>query len=105
MYKKRYPVYHNGREIKILSKRSKKGQVILSRASCIDGYFLSDCYKKPSPVKEEIYRECYQQFLSDVNAHDFHICSHNVNQFSVTWTTESGVVVLLTRDYEYIVTD
>lgn len=105
MSNRRYPVYHNGREIVVLSRRTKKGETILSRASRIDGYFLSDCYTKPSPTKAEIYRECYKMFSNDVGAHGFHICSHNVNQFSVSWTTESGVVVLLTRDYEYIVTD
>ena len=105
MYKKRYPIYHNGREMLVLSRRTKKGEAILSRASRIDGYFLSDCYTKPSSAKAEIYRECYEMFLNDVAAHGFHICSHNVNQFSVTWTTASGAVVLLTRDYEYIVTD
>lgn len=105
MTKKRFPLYHNGREIVVLSRRTTKGQGILARAYNNEGYTLSSCYKKPSPIKCQIYEDCYQQFLSDVNAHDFHICSHNVNQFSVSWTTESGVVVLLTRDHEYIVTD
>lgn len=102
---RRFPVYRDGREIVVLSRTSKKGQEILSRASRHDGYTLTDCYTKPSDIKCAIFRECLEMFTNDVDAHNFHICSHNVNQFSVTWTTASGVVVLLTRDYEYIVTD
>lgn len=105
MRTKKYPVYHAGREIIVLSRRTKKGQEILDRALKNEGYTLSSCYVKPSPIKCAIYEECYRLYLADVEAHDFHICSHNVNVFSVTWTTASGVVVLLTRDYEYIVTD
>lgn len=105
MKNRRHPIYHNGREMVVLSRRTKKGQQILTRASRHEGYFLSDVYTKPSQTKCIIMQECCEMFALDVNAHDFHICSHNVNQFSVSWTTESGVVVLLTRDYEYIVTD
>lgn len=101
----KYPVYHDGREVVVLSRRTKKGQGILARALRNDGFQLSNCYTKPSQAKQEIWEDCYNMFLRDVDAHDFHICSHNVNHFSVTWTTESGVVVLLTRDYEYLVTD
>ena len=105
MYRKRYPVYHNGREIITVSRRSKKGEAILARAARVAGYTLFDCYSKPSALKGEIYRECYEMFLQDVDAHGFHITSYNVNQFSVSWTTAGGLVVLLTRDYEYLVTD
>ena len=105
MTTKKYPVYHDGREIIVLSRRTKKGQAILARALRNDGFALSSCYVKPSALKREIYEDCYKMFLADVDAHGFHICSHNVNQFSVSWTTASGVVILLTRDYEYIVTD
>ena len=105
MTQKKYPVYHDGREIVVLSKQTKKGQDILARALRNDGFRLSNCYTRPSQIKQAIWEDCYQMFLRDVDAHNFHICSHNVNQFSVTWMTASGVVVLLTRKYEYIVTD
>ena len=105
MAQTKYPVYHDGRGIVVLSRQTKKGQAILARALRNEGFQLSSCYTRPSQAKQAIYEDCYQMYLRDVDAHGFHICSHNVNQFSVTWTTASGVVVLLTRDYEYIVTD
>ena len=105
MSKKRFPVYNNGREVVVLSRSTNKGQNILARSQRHDGYFLSDVYTKPSETKCIIMQECCEMFANDVGSYGFHICSHNVNQFSVSWTTASGAVVLLTRDYEYIVTD
>lgn len=66
---------------------TKQGQNIINRANNYEGYYLSDVYDRYSSEKATSYNWCFEQYSNDVNAHNFHICSHNTFQYSVAWET------------------
>ena len=66
---------------------TRQGQNIINRASYHEGYSLDDVYGSYSHEKAYSYNKCYELYVSDVNAIDFHICSHNSFCYSVAWNT------------------
>ena len=96
------PAINHGRNVKVYSEYSKMGEKILAMASRYDGTDLNYCYDNPSPAKREAFDAVYQMYCNDSNADSFSICSHNCQNFSVSWITDR-CVVYITRKTEYYV--
>ena len=100
--RKQLPACNHGRNVKVYSEYTKTGEKILSMASHYDGTELSYCYDNPSPAKVQAFDEVYAMYCSDSNADSFSICSHNCQNFSVSWITDR-CVIYITRKTEYYV--
>ena len=96
------PAINHDRKVKVYSEFSKTGQKILAMASHYDGTDLNYCYDNPSQAKREAFDAVYQMYCSDSNADSFSICSHNCQNFSVSWISEN-YVIYITRSTEYYV--
>ena len=64
---------------------TKRGQELLARAINYEGYELLDVYNSVSRAKQDSFNWCYEKYLNTPESTDFHICSHNTFQYSVTW--------------------
>ena len=73
----------------IVSTRTKRGQELLSRAICYEGYYLDDVYGSVSSAKSRAWRDCLAKCESE-GGHSFRICSHNTHRFSVSWKVSDG---------------
>lgn len=100
--KKMMPTYNNGRQVKVYHYGSKGAQGILYRAISNEGYNLHDVYKTPSIEKQIAFDNVYKMFLADETADGFRICSHNCQNFSVSWST-ANTVEFITSKIEHIV--
>lgn len=87
---------------------SKKGQRIYGMYLRNEGYYLDDVYGRYSPAKSRAWRDCNNWYQNDYEASNFHICSHNDQNFTVGWTfvdvaTGHKMVRVETSRYSYIV--
>ena len=73
-----------------LNPNTKKAQKIVNTAMRFDGFSLSDCYGSFSQAKSRAWNNCFEMYLEE-KGELFHICSHNINAFSVAWFTDTGV--------------
>ena len=82
---------------KIINGATKRGQELLARARRYEGYYLDDVYGRFSSAKARAWRDCLAWCEAD-NGSNFHIISHNDQNFSVAWEyTNKETVELMTR--------
>ena len=74
--------------ITVLSNTAK-GRKLLDRAIRYDGYYLWDVYGRFSSKKKDAWEECLKMCSAEGGS-DFRICSHNTDNFSVSWKVEKG---------------
>lgn len=95
-----------GVEYEVVSTQTKKGQGLMWSAKREQGFELSDVYGRCSQAKRDIWEQWWAEYCEDVNAGNFHICSHNCNFFSIAWHTMIGGVtpatMLITPAHNYI---
>lgn len=79
----------------IINAKTSKGKNLLATSMRYEGYYLHEIYGNYSTAKAKAWDWCYQQYLKDCDelgedVCNFHICSHNVNTFSVSWDRPDG---------------
>ena len=75
----------------VVKGSTKRGQNLIYRAGCDEGYYLDDVYGSVSSAKARAWRDCID-WCAETNGRNFRIISHNTFQFSVAWEL----------DYEYV---
>lgn len=82
---------------KIISGATKRGQMLLARASNFEGINLRDVYGRYSYAKESAMRDC-KAWCEGTKGYNFHICSYNGWGFSVAWNyTNEETGEIMTR--------
>ena len=90
----------------IIKGSTKRGQSLYARGCYIEGFNLYDVYTNWSNAKETAWRWCFEKYMNTPNHCEFHICSHNTMQFSVSWRGEFGgdpAMFIETASNSYIV--
>ena len=72
----------------LVKGNTKKGEQLLRRARVWEGEDLFDVYGSVSANKGRAFSDCCFR-CKQMNGRNFHICSHNTFQFSVTWEFDS----------------
>lgn len=64
---------------------TKRGRNFYNRAMRNEGYSLEDVYNTCSIEKRKSYNDCISMFCETEESTYFHICSHNIFQYSCAW--------------------
>ena len=83
----------------IIKGSTKRGQRILAMADAYIGENLWDAYSSFSHDKAKAYEKCRRLCYED-NGYNFHICSANTYQFTVSWeytNEETGEIMTVVR--------
>lgn len=75
---------------RIFKASTKQGASILRRASYNEGFSLDEVYGSYSAEKSRSWKECFYKYCDTPNSTNFHICSHNSFQYSVSWDGTYG---------------
>lgn len=90
---------------RVVDSRSSEGRNILVAAERFAGFELSDVYSSYSNDKLKAYEEVHEEYLTDLQAYDFHITTRNSFQFCVSWRSfaENGrpYTRYITAKYDY----
>lgn len=96
------PTYSNGRRLIVLGENSKEGQRIIAIGSRWEGNWLNQVYTTPSEAKQKAFDDAWEMYINSRHGECFGICSHNCQNFTVSWLHDDGMTVL-TRATEYLV--
>lgn len=96
------PYYSNDRRVVVLGEDTSRGQQIISMGSRYEGIYLSDVYTTPSEAKQAAWYEVWDMYVNSRHGESFSICSHNCQNFTVSWLSDDGLHVL-THATEYLV--
>lgn len=94
------PYYSNDRRVIVLGEDTARGQQVISMGSRYEGIYLSDVYTRPSEEKQAAWNEVWEMYCNGRHSKSFSICSHNCQNFTVSWLDDDGLHVL-THATEY----
>ena len=73
---------------RVFKASTKQGASIIKRASYYEGFSLDEVYGSFSPSKANSWKWCFTKYCDTPKSRNFHICSHNSFQYSVSWDGE-----------------
>lgn len=88
--------------MRVINGNTKKGQAMINLAKQNEGIVLNDIYESYSPVKDFTWRENFYKCVAE-HGKNFHICSHNIYQYTLAWETEKGVRIETAKN-SYLIT-
>lgn len=96
------PYYSNGRKVVVVGENTALGQRIIGIGSRWEGNWLNQVYSTPSEAKQKAFDDAWEMYCNSRHGESFGICSHNCQNFTVSWLHDDGLTVLTSKT-EYLV--
>lgn len=84
-------------KIKVIDGNTHKGQAMIKLAQQDKGFLIDDIYSNYTPLQNHIFIDLIYKCFAE-HGKNFHICSFNDYQYTVSWQVKNGYRLVTTKN-------